>query len=508
MAEDSDGFSSTSQDSTRGAAIQLPSSVQVVNIGLAMFGEAVREQGAEAVDLEWRIPAGGRPDLVAALTRLYGPAAARIDEANREVVRRLDEGSPVLRGVATALDVVPEVDERTVLHPGPPLAWEDFCDPLRRSVRAAVMAEGWASTPEQAEHLAARGEVRLRPANEHAAVLPMATALGPSAPVFVVENPQGGNRSFSAINQGPGKVQWFGVETPQAVERLVWLREVAGPVLKATLERADPLDLFAVAAQGLQMGDDVHMRTQASTNLFIRHILPSLVSLEDERRVEVARFLSSNHLFFLTLAMAAAKAVTDWAARVAGSSIAVGMARNGTTFGVRLGGLPPERDLGTGSAAARGWFAAPAPPVGDALYYSGFGPEVSAPDIGDSAVLELVGLGGAAAAASPAIASFLGGSMRGAVEETENMERICAVQSSRFKVPFLDFQGSPMGVDVRSVVELELPPAINTGILHASEGLGQIGAGVARAPLACFQSALLALNTFYESTRDPIPRPL
>jgi len=473
--------------------MSLPQEVQVINVGLSRFADAVRDQGVEVLDVDWRIPAGGDAELVAVLGRLYGLHSRAIDEANREVVRRLDEAVPVLVEVAPAAGVIPGLGERAVLHPGPPLDWEDFCDPLRRSVRAAVMAEGWASTLEEAERFVAQGNVQLEPANHHATVVPMATALTPSAPVFVVENPQGGNRAYSPLNQGPGKVAWFGVEQPEAIDRLRWLRDVAAPVLSATLQGVGPVDLFSIAAQGLQMGDDGHMRTQAATNLFVRHLLPSLVGLEDPRRVEVARFLSANHLFFLNLGMAAAKAVADWASEVAGSSVVIGMARNGTTFGIRLGSMSDRRR----SRSQAAWFVAAAPAVGDALYYSGFGPEVGAPDIGDSAVLELVGLGGAAAAASPAIASFLGGSMSKAIAATDEMDRICVSPSSRFKLPFLDFRGSPLGIDVRKVVELEIAPAINTGILHASEGVGQVGAGVARAPLDCFKQALLALDEFY-----------
>ncbi len=122
------------------------------------------------------------------------------------------------------------------------------------------------------------------------------------------------------------------------------------------------------------------------------------------------------------------------------------------------------------------------------------GREVAALDIGDSAVLELVGLGGAATAASPAVAAFAGRTMADAVATTETFDRICIGRSGRFRLSFLDFRGSPVGVDVRKVVETEITPAINTGILHAGEGLGQVGAGVARAPLACFQEALVALD--------------
>ena len=344
-----------------------------------------------------------------------------------------------------------------------------------------VVSEGWAAEPEEAERLVAGGRVRLDGANWHAAAVPMASALGPTSPVWIVEHPEGGNQAFSGINQGPGKTPWFGVETDEAVERLVWLRERAGPVLDATLRSSGPLDLFAIAAQGLQMGDDLHMRTQATTNLFVRAILPQLVALEAPGRGDLARFLAGNHLFFLNLAMAAAKSLTLWAQQVEGSSLVTTMARNGTTYGIRLSGSDE-------------WFITEAPPVGNAMYYSGYGPEQAAPDIGDSAVLELIGLGGSAAAASPAVAAFVGGTMADAIATTEEVDRIAAGRSTRFKLPTLDYRGTPVGIDVRKVVELGVTPKVNTGILHATDGTGQVGAGVAEAPIACFREALLALD--------------
>jgi hypothetical protein len=460
----------------------LPEQVRVVNVGLDRFADAIRAQGAEVVQVDWRIPAGGRPDLVHALERLYGANASTVDAANAEALRRLDRGAPQLERVGTALEAIPGMDARTVLHPGPPLPWERFCDPLRRSVRAAAIAEGWAATPEDADRLVARGGVELEAANEHATAIPMASALGPSAPVWVARNPGGGNLAFSSLNQGPGRTPWFGVETPEAVERLVFLRDAVGPLLRALLERTGPIDVFALVAQGLQMGDDAHMRTQATTNLLVRQLLPELVASDHPARVEVARFISQNHLVFLNVAMAAAKAVADHASGVPASSIVTTMARNGTTFGIGV--------AGTGGR----WFVGDAPPVGDALYHSGYGPDDAAPDIGDSAVLELVGLGGAAAAASPAVAAFVGGSMADAVATTEAVDAICAGRSRRFRLPYLDLRGSPLGVDVRRVVEMQVTPAITTGILHRTAGLGQVGAGVARAPLAPFEEALLALD--------------
>jgi hypothetical protein len=462
--------------------VELPADVRVVNIGLRLLGDAIRSQGHTAVDVDWRIPAGGDETLIRALERLRGPLAARIDRANAEVFRRLDTGTPVLTGLAAAHEVVPMMTDRTVLHCGPPLGWEDFCDPLRRSVRAVVMAEGWATNHEQADDLVDRGEVELDSANGHATVLPMATALGPTSPVFVVENRAGRNHAFAPLNQGPGKNAWFGVDEPEAVERLRWLRDAAGPLLAEAIGLAGPIDIFSLAAQGIQMGDDLHMRTQATGNLLLRDLIGYLVDVGSRHLGDFMRFWSSNHHFFLNVAMAGAKVITDWAAGVPDSSVVVGMARNGTTYGIRLAGMGGR------------WFIAPAPPVQHAMFYSGFGPEVSAPDIGDSAVLELVGLGGPAAAGAPVVAPFVGGTMADARAVTESLDRISVGLSSRFKIPVLDFRGTPVGVDVRKVVELGITPSVNTGILHATDGIGQVGAGVAEAPIECFQAALMALD--------------
>ncbi len=462
--------------------VELPTEARVVNVGLAAFADAVAAQGAEVVQVDWRPPAGGDPVAVLALTRLYGPRSLDIDAANAEVLRRLDHGVPFLVDVRRAIDVVPGMGERTLLHPGPRCAWAEVCDPLRRSMRAAVVAEGWAADIAAADALLDSAGVDLAAANEHASVVPMATALGPSMPVWVVDNRDGGTRAFAPIGQGPGDVAWYGRESPAAIDRLVFLREVAGPLLAQIVAQLGPIDVFAIAAQGVQMGDDVHLRTQASSNQLIRTMLPAIARLgADPRMVALAEYLAGNHLFFLTVAMAGAKSLTMSAAQVPGSTIVTTMARNGTTYGIRVGDL--DR-----------WFVTEAPPVAEALYYAGYGPQDAAPDIGDSAVLELVGLGGPAAAGSPAVAAFFGGSMTDAARATEDMAQICAAESSRFKLPVMGFRGTPLGVDLRRVVETGITPKVNTGVLHASAGLGQVGAGVATAPLAGFRAALLALG--------------
>ena len=461
--------------------VDLPNEVEVVNIGLSLFAESVAEQGCPVMQVDWRIPADGDLATVGSLARLHGVHHDAVSAANAEVFRRLDTGVPMLTSVGTVRDVVPDVDDRTLLHCGPAITWTDVCDPLRRSMRAAVVAEGWSEDVAGADRLLADGEVILQPANEHSAVVPMASAVGPSMPVWVVDNEDGGTRAFAPLNQGPGEVAWFGRETDAAIQRLRFLREVAGPVLRSVVEASGPIDVMALASQGIAMGDDIHMRTQATTNLFIRNLLPHIIDHVGTKGHEFGVYLSGNHLFFLNLVMAGAKSLTLWAERVPSSSIVTTMARNGTTFGVKLAGHDH-------------WYVTEAPPVGDALYYPGYGPETAAKDIGDSAVLELVGLGGPAAAGSPAVAAFLGGTMADARKATEQMIEICAGPSTRFKLPTMDFRGTPVGVDVRNIVELGITPKVNTGVLHVSAGIGQIGAGVATAPVECFAEAMRDLD--------------
>ncbi|MFM8239690.1 MAG: DUF1116 domain-containing protein [Actinomycetota bacterium] len=456
----------------------LPETGAVINLGLPLFTESVQAQGADVLQVDWSIPAEGDADDIAVLKELSGTRSIAIDAANAEVLRRLDSGTPMLTGVVPARDAVRVMDEgRVLLHAGPPIEYKRVCDPLRRSMRAAAVAEGWAATVGEAEQLLATGAIRIDAANDHGVVVPMATALGPSMPLWVADNTSGGTVGYSPVSQGPGDVAWFGRESQGAIDRLVFLREVAQPRLAAILDTVGPVDIMALATQGVQMGDDVHMRTQASTNLLIRDMLPGLTALAgDAGTVELGVYLSANHLFFLTIAMAGAKSLTRSAEIVTGSTIITTMARNGTTYGVKIAGSPE-------------WFIADAPPVADALYYSGFSADDAAPDIGDSALLELVGLGGAAAAGSPAVAAFLGGSMADAARATDEMRQICAGSSSRFKLPIQEYRGTPLGVDARKVVRTRLRPKVTTGILHASSGHGQIGAGVATAPLEVFRDA-------------------
>lgn len=458
--------------------VEVLKRVETVNVGLPGFADALRAQGAAVVEVDWRPPAAGAPELLPPLERLWGRHGELVARANDEAVERIESSSPRAVGVARARDVMPVLEGRALLHAGPPIEFERVCDPQRRAMLAACLFEGWAGDRAEAGELLRSGEVSLHPGNDHGHVGAMTGVCSCSMPVWVVEDEASGTRAHATFNEGPGNTLWFGVGDDESIDRLRFFRDELAPLVGRIIEREGPIDVFGLAAQGLQMGDELHMRSQATGNLLMRHLLPGFAALGGER---AARFVAGNHHFFLSLTMAAAKCASLAAAAVAGSSMVNVIARNGTDMGLQLAGLPGS------------WFTAPAAMVGEALLREGFTEEDAAPDIGDSAVIECVGLGGMAVAAAPAVAGFFGGSARDAVERTGAMGQITLARSRRFAIPALDSLGTPVGIDARLVAELEVTPQITTGVLHASSGAGQIGAGLARQPVEPFRAAVLAL---------------
>jgi len=321
------------------------------------------------------------------------------------------------------------------------------------------------------------GEIALEPGNEHDHVGPMTGVCSPSMPVWVVED--GERRAFSTLNEGPGRTLWFGVGDDEAVERLRFFRDELGPTLARLLEHRGPVDVFGLASQGLNMGDELHMRSQATGNLLVRDLVAAFAAVGGEAS---ARFVAGNHHFFLNLTMAACKCAWLACGHVAGSSVVSVMSRNGTDMGLQLAGLPGR------------WFTAPAAPVQDTLLREGHAAGDAALDIGDSAVIECTGLGGMGLAAAPAVAAFFGGDAAAAAARTELMAQICVTRSGRFTITARDYAGTGLGIDARLVAELGITPQITTGVLHASAGTGQIGAGVAHQPVEPFRAAVIALD--------------
>ena len=451
----------------------------VANAGVDLFADELERQSVRVERVEWRPPEPGTEE---ALTRL-APEAEAIARANDEVVARIDAAQPVLGGVGIARDLLPEMTPRTILHAGPPIEWADMSGPLRGAVVGAAVHEGLADDHGEAARMAAAGAFEFGPCHERGAVGPMAGVVSASMPMFVVENPTHGNRAFCTFNEGLGKVLRYGANDAEVLDRLAWIRDVLARVFAGALRRlGEPVDLRAITAQALQMGDECHNRNRAATSLLLRTLLPALIELGEPEadKAAVARFIAGNDHFYLNLAMPAAKACADAAAGVERSSIVVAMARNGTEFGVRLSG--------TGER----WFTGPAGMI-DGLYLPGFGSEDANPDIGDSTITETVGLGGFAMAAAPAIVRVVGGGPDDALETTRAMYDISWGESGSYQIPALGFRGTPFGIDCREVVRTRVLPFVNTGIAHREPGIGQIGAGVVEPPMEAFAEAVRAL---------------
>ena len=453
--------------------------VSVINIGLVGFAESLRQQGVPVINVDWRPPPEGIPRLTHTISGIS------IDEANLEAVRRIMAGRPVIVGLDLAKYVIPGMTERTVLHAGPPIGWERMCGPTRGAVMGALVYEGLAASPEDAATLAASGEIAFDPCHHHHAVGPMAGVISPSMPVWIIENTEFGNHAYCTLNEGLGKVLRYGAFGEDVYQRLRWMADVLYPTLADALERSDPIDLRAMIAQALHMGDECHNRNRAGTSLFLRAITPWLTrTCEDgERITQVIEFINGNDHFFLNLSMPAAKAMLEPAEGIEGSTVLTVMARNGTDFGIRLAGDPDR------------WFTAPAGIV-EGLFLPGFSAKDANPDIGDSTITEAAGFGGFAMAAAPAIASFVGGTAQDAINSTHEMYEICFTEHDHFTIPALDFRGTPLGLDVRLVMETGILPKLNTGIAHKDPGIGMVGAGVLRAPKECFTDAFGAIRNW------------
>ena len=412
-----------------------------------------------------------------------------IEQANQSAVTRMMEARPMLTGVAAARDVIPGMHSHLLLHAGPPLAWTRMSGPLRGAMIGAMLFEQLARTEAEAIALAESGGVQFEPCHEHNTVGPMAGVTSASMLVYVVENkPDTGspNTAYSNLNEGYGKVLRYGAYSEEVLARLRWMNTVLGPTVGAALARSGGIDLRALIAEALHMGDEGHNRNKAGSLLFLKALAPLIAQVDGAAgsQSEVLKFLGDNALSVLNPVMAACKAMTDAAHGVAGSTLVTAMARNGTDFGIRVSGLPGQ------------WFTAPAEiPVG--LFFSGFSQADANPDIGDSAITETAGIGGFAMAAAPAIVTFVGGTPRDALNATLEMYEITSAEHKHFTMPALDFRGTPTGIDIRKVVELGIAPRINTGIAHKNAGVGQVGAGLVRPPMVIFEQALMAYAEKY-----------
>lgn len=406
----------------------------------------------------------------------------RIEDANAEALNRMFSADPIVVDVVPAAEAISDLKDKMILHAGPPVGWENMCGPMRGAVTGIAVFEGWAANLEDAAAMAADGQFEFHPNHHFDAVGPMTGLTTVSQQVMVVENRAYGNRAYCAINEGLGKVMRFGGNDAEVLDRLGWLRDDFGPVLGRALRKMGGIPLKSLVARGLTMGDEMHQRNVACSGLMLRALAPAMAetSTDNATLSRSLAFIGGNDQFFLNLAMALGKAMMDPVRDIDGSTIVTAMSRNGTDFGIRVSG--------TGDT----WFTAPVE-MPEGLYFPGYTEADANPDMGDSTIVETIGLGGFAMGAAPAVAGFVGaGSASEAGNFTRTMSEITVGENPEWTIPSMDYLGVPSGIDIRLVVETGLVPTINTGIAHKEPGIGQVGAGVVRAPMACFEQALVA----------------
>ncbi len=462
------------------------SELKAINLGLESFSETLRREGTEAVQVDWKPPAGGDEKIAALIDRVENNPKLKRDAANDEAVSRVMKSKPTLIDIGIAADVVPGMHKKLVLHSGPPVTWEKMAGPVRGAVIGGLIYEGLAKDAAEAEKLAASGEIEFDPCHHHDSVGPMAGIMTASMPVWIFRNETFGNYAYCTLNEGLGKVLRYGANSQEVIDRLKWMDTVLAPILKEALAAHGPIDMKNLIAQVLQMGDEGHNRNRAGTSLFIRELAPYLVMLDRKKEdlAEVFRFMHTNDHFFLNLTMPACKATVDAARGIEGSSMITTMARNGTEFGIRISGLGDQ------------WFTGPASKI-DGLYLPGYSEKDAARDVGDSVITETAGIGGFAMAGAPAIVKFVGGSPQDALNVTRRMYEITLRENDTYQIPALDFRGTPTGIDLFKVVETGVLPAINTGIAHKDPGVGMVGAGLVKPPVKCFHDAFAAYAEKY-----------
>ena len=408
----------------------------------------------------------------------------RIEQANQEATQRLINGEPVLVDIAPAGEVIPGLDDKMVLHSGPPIEWSRMCGAQQGAVIGMVLFEEWADSIEDARGMLAAGEIKLEPNHHHQAVGPMAGTITASHPVWVVENKAYGNRAYCRQVEGR---QQFGDYSQDALDGLRKWRDIWAPTLRKALKQKGELELKPIIVKALQMGDELHNRHSASSSLFANAMAVAIeeADIPKSEALPTLYYITNHNLIFLGLAMACGKAITDPAYDIEYSTIVTAMARNGTEFGIRVSGLGDQ------------WFTAPAPEV-NGLFLPGYSSGDAGLDMGDSAITETVGWGGFVIGGAPGILSLVGGTPEEALQYSREMKKITTALHPTYLMPALGFRGAPIGIDIRKVVQSNILPIIDTAMAHKNPGYPIIGAGLVNPPLDCFKKALIAFSRRYD----------
>jgi hypothetical protein len=402
----------------------------------------------------------------------------KIIDANAKAIDILQNATAKLVKMAPAIEAIPGMTSDTILHAGPPIEFGEMCGAMRGSVVGALIIEGMAKNEDEAISIAGSGKIRFCPGHQFGAVNVMSGIISANMPVFVVKNEKHNNYSYSCIHEGGGRALQHGAYDKDTIDRLHYFTDDFQPLLANYLSEYGGIDLNAIIAKALHMGDECHNRSNAATLLFLAELFPKFIFNSNKTQAAKAiDFISNNDSFFLPLAMAACKCMLDATIDIPYSTIVNAMSRNGVSFGIRLCSLGKDN-----------WFTGPSQHIMGVME-PGFAFNDGNKDMGDSCITETLGMGGFAMSAAPAIIKSIGGTAEDAIHCSRRMYEITTSQNPAFTVPADNFKGLPLGIDILKIIKKRILPIINTSIAHKNPGVGQIGTGIVTPPFECFEKA-------------------
>lgn len=406
--------------------------------------------------------------------------------ANTQAFDRLVKADPVVVDVRPAIEVVLGLELNTILTSGPPLAWPGYTGGQREAIIGGALFEGLADSRDEAIAKLDAGGIKVAGCHDFGCVGSLAGIYTASMPVFVVENRAAGNVGFCNMYEGsnPRRLN-YGVYDEGVRERLLFVQNEVVPVVAEAVRRSGGIPLKPIMKRALTMGDELHSRNAAAALLFLREMVPSLLAMAgsgSEPITRAVKAVTDDQYFFLRLSMAAAKATADAARNIEGSSVVTAMAFNCQGFAIRVSGLGDT------------WYMGPHATV-QAKLFEGHSEDEIAWMGGESIITETIGLGGFAQAAAPALQNYQGGSYEPMIARNKELYEITVGENPDYLIAALGYRGTPTGIDIFKVIESAVLPVMDIGV--AGRDGGQIGAGIVRAPLACFEAAAAAYRKRY-----------
>lgn len=410
----------------------------------------------------------------------------KIKSANAKALDILLKGQPTWVDVMPIKEFVPDFKENMILHAGPPMDPENAPKPFINAVGGASVHEGLAKTVDEAWEMVKSGEILLGSQLDYRGASGAAYAVGAGTPVQIAENTETGTRGFCTFQEGPSRnVLRWGVYNPEVEERLQWFEDTLGPALKEIIKSAGGINIRNILAKAIAMGDENHSRQLASTALLFQQLMPAIMDagLPEKTRDEVVKFLSSAERFFLHVFIAGAAAVMEGLKGIDYCTLLVGQGGNGYDFGTKF------------AFSGNDWYTAKCPVCSGLYINPEWDERHGVPYLGDSCTVETYGFGANAAVAGPMVVYLTGGDLDEALRRTNNAREICVGTHDWAIIPALNFQGPPVGIDMRKVVAKGITPVCHGGMHHVDGG--QAGAGFMNVPMQCFENALKAFGQKY-----------